>query len=221
MDDNKGHYGGCKYIESQDYNDCNCEKWRYFKVLTLGLSALMLEIWGGWMSGSLALLADAGHVLADVSNNIVSLFVSFKAKGAHDEVAIRNTGAKIGLSILGVAIVIIIYEAIDRILHPTETIGWLMFLVAVIGAYINYIMERELHGSPDEEKNITNSVMHLHVKFDLYLSYVVIATSVIKCIPPAWIDPIASIGIAILISANIRNFFSPKDDDEHSCSHHH
>src|SRR5881394_1794624 len=111
--------------------------------LALTLVILVAEGLGGWLSNSLALLADAGHVLTDAGALGLSLFVAWLAR--QQASAAKTYGylrweilaALInGATLLGIS-AWIVYEAITRFQHPEPIAGGLMLVVAVLGFVVN------------------------------------------------------------------------------------
>ncbi|MFO8051066.1 MAG: cation diffusion facilitator family transporter [Thermoplasmatota archaeon] len=166
----------------------------------------VMELVGGYVSGSLSLLGDAGHMLRDILALVLSLLAinlarRFPTEGrtfgyhrAEVMVALLN-----GLMLFVISIWIF-REAIDRIRDPREIDSVIMFVVAFIGLVINAIIAWKLHGSHD--LNVRSAF--LHVLTDLLSSVAVIIASVIIFFTGFTIvDPILGIliGIFILISS--------------------
>ncbi len=171
-------------------------------ALVITLVFLLVEIAGGLLSGSLALLSDAGHMFSD----LLALLLSFGAMtlalqlptkertyGYHRAeifVAFINSLLLIGVS-AG-----ILWEAYLRVLAPAPVQGGLMLIVAVVGLAANLSIVFLLHGS----HNLNVRSAFLHVLGDTVSSVAVIAAA-------AWItltgqtiaDPVLSGIIAVLI----------------------
>ncbi len=174
--------------------------------LALGLTALYMlaEAVGGWLTNSLALLADAGHMLTDVAALSLTLFaIRFAARPATP----KKTYGYYRLEILaafvnGIALVLlslwIIYEAIERWQNPPEVKGFSLTLVAVGGLVINIIAAYLLHG--DHKHNLNIRGAFLHVIGDMLGSIGAITAGIlIVMFEWMWADAFCSILISLII----------------------
>jgi cobalt-zinc-cadmium efflux system protein len=180
-------------------------------VLILTSSYFVVQLSGGLFSGSLALIADAGHMLTDVAGLILSLLaISFTRRPATPqrtygfyrmEILATLTNCVILISIS----VYIVYEAYQRIFQPSLVQGPLMILVAGIGLVINLISMKLLSRShiyhPDgHEENLNIQSAFLEVYSDALSSAGVILVALIIIFTGFYLaDPIASIAISIFI----------------------
>jgi cobalt-zinc-cadmium efflux system protein len=136
-------------------------------VLALTAIYMLAEAVGGWMTGSLALLADAGHMLADVAALTLALVaVWFGARPATP----RKTFGYYRLEILaalvnGVALVLIslliIYEAYHRWMEPQPVKSGAMMVIATGGLIINGLCAYLLHGHHEEDLNVRGAWLHV------------------------------------------------------------
>ena len=163
---------------------------------------LLVEIAGGLISGSLALISDAGHMFSDVLALLLSLgAMTLALQLPTKERTYGYHRAEIFAAFINSLLLIavsagILWEAYQRILNPAPVQGGLMFVVACIGLAANLGIVFLLHGSHD--LNVRSAF--LHVVGDTISSVAVIAAA-------AWItltgqviaDPILSGIIAILI----------------------
>jgi len=165
---------------------------------------MVAEVIGGLLSGSLALLADAGHMLTDT----VSLFLAWIAARMSRKPAdtLRSYGYH-RVQILaafsnGVFFILIVgwitYEAVQRILNPVEVIGGIMLVIAGLGLIVNLLAFYILHGAGGKNLNVRAAL--LHVLGDLLGSVAAITAAVI-ILGTGWmpIDPILSVFVALLI----------------------
>ena len=174
--------------------------------MTLALVAayLIAEVLGGLWTRSLALLADAGHMFSDVAALTLTLFAIWLAQrptsvertfGYH-RVEILAALAN-GVALIAV-VLLILREAVERLSAPREVLGAPMLVVAVGGLFINLAGLWMLHGGKDSNLNVRGA--WLHVLSDTLGSIGVIAAAFL-----VWAfgwrraDPIASIGIALLV----------------------
>ena len=176
-----------------------------FSIMLLA-GTLVIEVAGGLLAGSLALLADAGHVFMDLFALTISLGAVLLAR--RPPTAMRTYGwhrAEIlaalinGLLLTGLAFVLF-REAWLRIQEPRQVLAMPMLAVAVLGLGINILVAFRLHGSHTPDLNIHSA--YLHVLGDTLASAgVVIAAIVIRLTGWYIIDPLMSIVIAVLIVA--------------------
>ena len=174
-------------------------------IVTLLTAAYMIaEAVGGWWTGSLALFADAGHMLADVAALTLALIaVWFSARPA-------TAGKTFGyhrLEILaafinGIALVVIaffiFYEAYFRWLSPTPIRGIPMTMVAAGGLVVNLICARLLHTDRHDDLNVRGA--WLHIMSDALGSVGAIVAGVIITLSGHYAaDPVISVLIGLLI----------------------
>ena len=172
-------------------------------ALIITATFLVVEVIGGFVSNSLALIADAGHMLTDVAALALSLFVAWFAR--HPGTPQKSYGylrweilaAFLNGSALLLISAWIIFESILRIRTP-EPVSGLMLWVAIAGLITNLISARILHGGSHENMNVRGA--DLHVLGDLLGSVgVLIAAVVIRYTGWLVADPIASFVTTALI----------------------
>lgn len=135
----------------------------------LALTALfaVVELAGGLMSGSLALLADAGHMVSDVAAlGIASIAAYIAGKPAHKGMTYGYGRAKIiAAQINGLALCFlagwIVWEAFGRIISPPQVDGIIMSGVALIGLIVNLIVLKWLHGDDGDDLNTKAAYWHV------------------------------------------------------------
>lgn len=171
-------------------------------VLTGGF--MIAEAIGGIITGSLALLADAGHMLTD-SVSLVFAWYAFHLAGraassrmtyGYDRV--KTLVAFInGLTVLAIGIWIF-YEAWERFGTPTPVLGGPMLIIALIGLGINIGAFFVLHGGDRDSLNMRGAI--LHVLGDLLGSVAAIVAALV-ILATGWtpIDPILSVFVALLL----------------------
>ena len=173
-------------------------------ALVLTGTFMIVEVIGGILSGSLALLADAGHMLTDtmaLALAAVAFQVSKRpadARLTYGYQRFQILAAFVnGLSLLFI-VGWILYEAFSRFISPQEVLGKTMLIVAVAGLVVNIISFTVLHGGDKDNLNIRGAA--LHVAGDLLGSVAAIVAAVV-IIYTGWmaIDPILSVAVAILI----------------------
>ena len=179
-------------------------KRRLYAVLGLTSTYLVAEVVGGILTGSLALLADAGHMLTDVFGLTMALIaIKLGERPASDR---RTFGyyrteilaALANAVILVVVAIYILYEAIRRFQDPPEVLGGWMLVVAVVGLAVNLVGIFILMRGAGESLNVRGA--YLEVLGDTLGSVGVIVASVI-IIFTGWYpaDPIIGVGIGLFI----------------------
>lgn len=165
---------------------------------------MLIELAGGWIAKSLALITDAVHMATDIGSLLLALFVAWLAKKPPQG---RMTYGYYRAEILGALISglalwaicgVIVYEAVQRALNPHNVNGPLVVLIALIAIGMNLLTMRFLHGSHKESMNLRAA--YLHVLSDLLANLGTLAAGIIVW-TTGWmpIDPILSCFIAILI----------------------
>lgn len=175
---------------------------RFALVLTGTL--LVAEVVGGIMSNSIALLADAGHMLTDVGALALSLFVAwFSRQPSTPRKSYGHLRWEILAAFLNGAFLLlisaaIIVESIIRMRSPEPVAGGLMMIIAVGGLIVNIAAAAVLH--PTSQSNMNVRGAYLHVLGDLFGSVGVLAAAVIIHYT-GWLlaDPIASLLTTALI----------------------
>jgi cobalt-zinc-cadmium efflux system protein len=179
-------------------------KKRLMIVLALTSFYLLAEVVGGLVTGSLALLADAGHMLTDVGGlGLALLAIKFAERPATPErtygyyrveilAALTNAVLLIGISVY------ILYEAYERFRNPPEVQSGGMLAVAAIGLIINIAGIFILRAGSQESLNMKGA--YFEVLSDLLTSVGVIIAGIIM-LTTGWYyaDPIISAGIGLFI----------------------
>lgn len=173
-------------------------------TLALVVSYTAAEVVGGLLSGSLALLADAGHMVSDAAALALTLLaIQFAKKAPTAERTYGHHRAEIlaalvnGSTMIAIAILIFI-EAYNRLTSPPEIAGGLMLGVAAGGLVVNLSGLWLLHGSHHDDLNVRGA--WLHVLGDALGSLqALIAGFLIWAYGWTWADPVASVLIAMLV----------------------
>lgn len=182
----------------------NTRKLGLVLVLTAGYA--VVEVVGGLLTGSLALIADAGHMLSDAASLALALFAAwlgsraatpqrtFGFKRAEVLAALAN-----GIALVAISIWILV-EAYRRMSDPPEVLGGWMLVVAAAGLAVNLAAAAILFGGDD---NINVAAAARHVVADLLGSLGAVAAAVIILLT-GWrhADPAISVVIALLVLAS-------------------
>lgn len=170
-------------------------------VLTLGFS--VTEFVGGFISNSLALIGDAGHMLTDSASLLFALVANWLSRSGADDhhsfghARIEVLAAFINALAMFVVIGWVFYEAVDRFNNPPAVSGGSVILIASIGLLVNVGVAWSL--SRDRE-NLNTRAALVHVLGDLLGSVAaLIAGTVIFFGGPTIVDPILSILIGVLV----------------------
>ena len=177
---------------------------RLWTVLGLTGGFMVLEAVGGWLSGSLALIADAGHMLTDVGALGLSLATALIAQRPADDnktygylrweilAALVNGAALFGIAGW------VVFEAVQRIQQPEPIRVGLFLVVAAAGLVVNLASLGLLHGSREGSLNARGA--YLHVMGDALGSVGALgAALVVRFTGWTQADPIASVLLSLLI----------------------
>jgi len=177
---------------------------RLWWAMAIILLFLIVEVVGGLITGSLALLADAGHMLTDLLALAMAIFVGYLAeRPATPERTFGFLRAEvIGAFINGATLILVVglifREAIGRFLHPAEVAGAGMLGVALAGLLANLASAWVLSGSRKENINIEGAFVHMLADT---LGSVGAVVAGIVILATGWLpaDPLASVLIGLLI----------------------
>jgi cobalt-zinc-cadmium efflux system protein len=173
-------------------------------ALGLTLVYMIAEAVGGWLTNSLALIADAGHMLTDVAAMSLTLAaIWFASRPA----TAKKTFGYYRLEILaafvnGIALVLlsilVIWEAVERWNSPPAIDGVRLGIIAFGGLIVNIISAKLLHGNHEHDLNIRGA--WLHVMGDLLGSIAALTAGILIWAKGwLWADPVTSILISLII----------------------
>lgn len=172
--------------------------------VTLNLAFVAIEAAYGLLSGSLALLADAGHNLSDVLGLVMAWGASWLATRKATD---RNTyglkkstvlAALFNALFLIAAVGGIAWEAIRRFSDPAEVTGLTVLVVAGIGVLVNGATMLLFLKGQDDDLNIRGAFLHMAEDTAVSVG-VVVAGLLIMITGQTWIDPLVSLVIAVVI----------------------
>jgi cobalt-zinc-cadmium efflux system protein len=180
------------------------QKGRLRGALAITAAVLVLEVAGGIASGSLALLADATHMFADLA----ALILAYAAMSLADRAPTRRytfglyraeiLAAFVNAQVLLVMSACVVYAAYHRFQQPREIATGLMMGVAALGLAANLIAVWLLHGEHRHSVNLRAA--YLEVLGDLLASVAVLATgAVIARSGWLWLDAVTSGGVGFLV----------------------
>lgn len=165
---------------------------------------VVVEAAWGFMSGSLALLSDAGHNLGDVATLLLALFAIKLGEVEPTDrftYGFRKSSILVSLAnavLLLIAIGIIGYEAVRRLDNPPELQGQTIAIVAAIGIAINTVTAMLFFRDKDKDLNIKGA--YLHLAADALVSLGVVLTGIaIIYTGWFWLDSVVSFAIILVI----------------------
>lgn len=173
-------------------------------AFALTAAMMVVEAVGGWISGSLALLADAAHMLVDAGALMFAWLGAHFARRPADalrsfgyarlEVLVGYTNALTQMFL----VLWIAFEAVTRFLDPAPILSGTMLLVACAGLGVNLIVLRVLGGHDHDDLNTAGA--RLHVIGDLFGSLGAVAAAlVVRYFDWLWADPAISVLVSLLI----------------------
>jgi cobalt-zinc-cadmium efflux system protein len=175
-------------------------------------SILVVEAIGGILSGSLALLSDAGHMLTDLASLLITLaamvLAARPASAKHtfgyarlEVLAALGNAFTFFLMVIGVG-----WEAFQRLAHPALPHWQTMGVIAFIGLLANVLSAWFLRGAHEDDLNMKSA--WVHVMGDLVSSVgVLVGVAVIALKGWTWVDPVLSLFIACLIAVSAFKLF--------------
>jgi cobalt-zinc-cadmium efflux system protein len=168
-----------------DHSQTNAatHQWRLIVALGLSLVVLVAEVVGGLLIGSLALLADAGHVLTDVAGLGLALAaIQYARRPTSDRrtwghLRVEILAAALNACVLSVVGVLVLIEAVRRWDHPPHVHGVPLLAVATLGLVTNTIALVVLRSGATESLNVKGA--YLEVLGDLVGSGAVVVAAII------------------------------------------
>ena len=182
----------------------NVEKKKLSLSLLITTIVMFVEIIGFFTTNSIALLSDAGHMFTHsfaIAISLIAIIIAKKPPCHHRTFGLYRAeilAAFINGIFLLLVVILIIWEAIQRLLHPEEVLGFQMLFIALIGLFVNIISIGILHGSHKENMNIRGVFYHMIADA---ISSVGIIFAAIIILFTGWnlIDPLVSLLISGLI----------------------
>lgn len=190
---------------AHEHSHAPCDFSRAFAVgIGLNIAFVAVESFYGWKISSLALLADAGHNLSDVAGLALAWAGGMAGRLAPDS---RHTygwrrasifAAFANAVLLLVAMGSLAWEAIGRLRVPVQTEGLTMIAVAAVGVVINGATAMLFMSGRSRDLNIRGAFLHMAA--DALVSLGVVAAGALYLWTRwTWLDPVASLAIAVVI----------------------
>lgn len=166
---------------------------------------VVIEATYGFLSGSMALVADAGHNLSDVLSLLLAWGASIAAKKPPNARFTYGYKSSTILAALGnaglllIAIGAILFETVNRLADPAPVEGWTMIAVAGVGIVINTATALMFVRGRKDDINIRGAFLHMAADA-LVSAGVVVAGAIILLTGASWIDPVTSLIIVAVIA---------------------
>jgi cobalt-zinc-cadmium efflux system protein len=173
--------------------------------VALNAGFVVVEAVFGFLSGSMALVADAGHNLSDVLSLLIAWAAGVAAKRPPSErytYGLKSStilAALANAALLLVAIGAILFETVRRLFEPVPPEGWTMIVVAAIGVAINTATALLFMRGRRGDLNIRGAFLHMAADALVSLG-VVLAGALILLTGALWIDPVTSLVIVLVIA---------------------
>lgn len=180
------------------------ERRKLILSLTITLTVLIVEIIGGFITNSIALLSDAGHMFTHAFAIGIGLLANYIARKppCHHKTFGLYRAEVLAAFINGLFLIpivgIIVFEAILRFLNPQDVIGFYMLIVAFIGLAVNITSIIILQGSQNTSLNVKSVFYHMIADAASSIG-IVIAALIIMSTGFTLLDPIVSLGISAVI----------------------
>jgi len=201
--ENATHQHGHQHAHTHNHADNSNEKALRIAFLIIFVF-MIVETVGGIVSGSLALLADAGHMFTDAAALAMAwgAFVAARRppdrEHSYGHKRYQVIAAFVNGILLLFIVVLIVKEAVERFVEPHQVDAPMMLLIASIGFVVNVVTFWMLHSGEKDNLNIRGAM--LHVLSDLLGSVVaIIAGLAIYFYQWMWMDPLLSLLVAALI----------------------
>ena len=197
---------GAGHSHSHNHSHAPVSHNRAFIIgIALNSVFVVVEAAFGWISGSMALLADAGHNLSDVLSLLIAwgaAYMTARPTSARYTYGYKSSSILAALAnaaLLLVALGAILFETISRLFNPAPVEGWTMIAVAGVGILINTVTALMFFRGRKHDINIRGAFLHMAA--DALVSVgVVVAGAIILITGALWVDPVTSLIIVAIIA---------------------
>ncbi len=197
--------GGTHHHSDHIFEYRSVDRRKLVLSLSITLIVMVIELIGGYLTNSISLISDAGHMFTHafaISIGLAAILIAARPPCHHRTFGLFRSevlAAFINGLFLLLVVGIILYESALRILEPEDVDSLSMLGIACIGLATNVVSIMILHGSEKHDMNIRG--VFYHMLGDALSSVgIVIAAAVIYYTGWNLIDPLVSIGISILIA---------------------
>ncbi|MEW6456726.1 MAG: cation diffusion facilitator family transporter [Acidobacteriota bacterium] len=198
------HTPKIKYSFAHLHEYRSVERKKLKLTMTITGIVMIVEVIGGILTRSLALISDAGHMFTHffaLGISFVAIIIASKEPCHHRTYGfyrVEILAALFNSLFLFAVTAYLLYEGVNRLIHPEPVLGLQMFLVAVVGLIVNVISVLILQGSARDDLNIKGAF--LHVLADTVSSIVIVFGAIVIYFSNWYIiDPSLAIGISLLI----------------------
>ncbi len=180
--------------------------------IVLNVGFVMIEAWYGWVTNSLALLADAAHNLGDVGGLLLAwaAFAAARLRPSEEKTYGWRRGSILAsftnALILLVAMGSLAWEAVQRLNDPHPISASTVMLVAAIGVVINAVTAYLFMADSKSDLNIRGAFLHMAADALVSLG-VVVAGALYWWLGWSWIDPLTSLVIAVVVVVGTWSMF--------------
>ncbi|MFX0211338.1 MAG: cation diffusion facilitator family transporter, partial [Candidatus Hodarchaeota archaeon] len=181
------------------------EKKRLLLSLLITATVMIVEVIGGLVTNSLALISDAGHMFTHsfaIAVSLIAIMIAGKPPCHHRTFGLYRAeilAAFVNGLFLLLIVITLIYEAILRIIYPLEILAFEMLVIALVGLGVNILSIFILQGSIKNDLNIKG--LFYHIIGDTASSIgIVLAAIVIFFTGWSFIDPLVSLFISLIIA---------------------
>ncbi|MFX1356004.1 MAG: cation diffusion facilitator family transporter [Promethearchaeota archaeon] len=191
-------------ISSHLFEYRSVERKKLIISLIITLTVMFLEIIGGLITFSIALISDAGHMFTHafaIGISLLAIIIARKPPCHHKTFGLYRAevlAAFINGIFLLVVVGIIVFEAVDRFLNPHEIVGFYMFLIALIGLATNITSILILQGTSNKSLNVRSVFYHMIADAASSIAIVVVSI-IIFYTQLTFLDPLVSIIISLFI----------------------
>jgi cobalt-zinc-cadmium efflux system protein len=173
-------------------------------ALALIVGFLVAEVVAAVIAGSLALLADAGHMLTDAAALAFALFAAtFASRPAQGRWTfgyrrLEILAAQVNGITLAVAALLILYGSVRRLMSPSDVRGGIVLAVALVGIVVNVAATAVLSRASRESLNVRGAFLHVATDTVAFAGTAVAGALILAT---GWdrFDPIAGLGVAALM----------------------
>lgn len=207
------HHHGHGHDHGKALHDNGGGYGRLFAIgIVLNLGFVIIEAWFGWKTGSLALLADAAHNLGDVGGLVLAWAAWAAARlPANEHKTYGWQRGSILASFINAVVLLVAmgslgWEAVGRLQDPSPVAAGTVMVVAAVGVFINAATAMLFMRGSDRDLNMRGAFLHMAADALVSLG-VIIAGALYLWQGWAWIDPLASILIALIVIVGTWSLF--------------
>jgi len=197
-----GHHSGKHHSHIFEFR--TIEKNKLILSLSITAVVMVIELIGGFLTNSIALISDAGHMFTHcfaIGISLGAIYIAQRPPCHHITFGLYRAevlAALINGLFLIVIVIIILYEAIERLINPISVFGLGMLSIGLIGLFVNLASILILRGSQKNNLNVRSVFYHMIA--DAAASVGVVCGAIIIYYTGFYLlDPIISLGISIII----------------------